>query len=148
MDVPRAPTHLVETRRLEAVLHDRTAHDRVESDVRKDLAGVGPHLTAVLGLDHPRRLILQRLREAALEGVLRLDDVIVDGDDRPATGLARRLRQERDLAFAIAAAGDGEVGLALEVFEIGHGWSSLGDGKSQSRILGNRLALGRASGSG
>ena len=57
MDIPGAAAHFVEPGRLEAVLRHRPADDGVEADVRQRLAVVHPGLSAVLGVDHPRRAV-------------------------------------------------------------------------------------------
>src|SRR5262249_29852687 len=55
-----------------------------------------PHLLAVL-LDDARGAVLERVREAAFEHVRRLDQVVVDGDDRvadlPGAGLGEEQRR-------------------------------------------------------
>ena len=98
VDVPRAAAHLVEAGRLEAVLGHRSADDRVEADVRQRLAVVHPGLAAVVGVDDPRRAVGELARDPTLEGVRRLDDVVVDGDDGVAALGALGLGQEGDRA--------------------------------------------------
>ena len=97
-DVPRAAAHLVEAGRLEAVLGDGPAHDRVEPDVGHLLALEHPRLAAVGALDDARRAFGERGGETAGEGVGRLDDVVVDRDDREVPFRRLRLGQPRDLA--------------------------------------------------
>ena len=81
-DVPGTAAHLVEARRLEAVLADRSAGDGVETDVRQLLTLEDPHLTSVVMLDDAWGTIGEFPGKTAGERVRRLDDVIVDRDDR------------------------------------------------------------------
>ena len=119
MDVPSARAHLVEAGGLEAVLRDGAAHDGVEPDVGHDFAGVFPDFAAVFGLHDARRAILERLREATLEGVAWFHDVVIDGDDGPTAFLARGFGQKGDLPLA-RSSGDREAHVLLEIIEIGH----------------------------
>ena len=82
IDVPRAATHLVEAGGLEAILAGWSASDGVEAHVGDELAVPQPALAAVIGLDHPRRLVGELGREAALPHVGWLNDMVVGGDNR------------------------------------------------------------------
>ena len=81
VDIPCAAAHFVEPGRLEAVLGHRSSDDRVEANVGQRLPVVHPGLTAVIRVDDPRRAVGELPRNAAFEGVRRLHDVVVDGDD-------------------------------------------------------------------
>ena len=94
--------HLVEARRLEAVLADGPADDGVEPDVRDLLAVVDPDLGAVVLLDDARRPVGEPGGHAPGERVRRLDDVVVDGDHRVLPVPPLRLGQERDAGAALA----------------------------------------------
>ena len=96
VDVPCAAAHLVEAGGLEAVLGHRPADDRVEADVGQRLPVVHPGLPAVVGVDDARGAVGELLGHAALEGVRRLDDVVVDGDDGVAALGPLGLGQEGD----------------------------------------------------
>ena len=69
LDVPRAAPHLVEARRLEAVLAHRATDDGVEPDVGQLLPFVDPRLAAVVALDDARRAVGVLRGQAPLEGV-------------------------------------------------------------------------------
>ena len=101
--VPRAAAHLVEARRLEAVLARRPADDRVEPDVGELLALPHPRLAAVVGGDDARLVVGELLREAAGERVGRLHHVVVDGDDRVRALARLGLGQPGDLFSATLA---------------------------------------------
>ena len=78
VDVVAAGPHLVERRRLHAVLLRRPAGDRVERDVGDLLALVEPDVGAVVTGDELRRQVDVLGGQAALEEVRRLDHVVVD----------------------------------------------------------------------
>jgi hypothetical protein len=77
VDVPCASSHLIESRRFEAVLRYRPAHHGVETHVGHHLPRVVPGLAPVLRLDHTRCLISEGGGKATFEGVTRLHDVII-----------------------------------------------------------------------
>ena len=72
-----------------------------------------PVLTAVGVLDDARRPVLQRAGEPALEDVRRLDDVVVDGDERVLARLTLRFGQKRHGAGTPAADGEAAVGQVI-----------------------------------
>jgi hypothetical protein len=80
--IPAAGADLVETRGLHALVLARAARHAHETHLEVGLALDRPHLVAFLGLDDARRALLQLRRQAALEGVRRLHQVIVRGDQR------------------------------------------------------------------
>ena len=112
LDVPRAAAHVFEASRIEAVLVDRAAGDRVEPDVGHHLAVEEPRLDTV-DVDDARRTIGELGRHATFERVRRLDDVVVARDHQIAPLGARRIGQQRHLALDVA----GEVGVRGEFFE-------------------------------
>ena len=82
---------------LEAELVLRPADDRVEPDLVVPLAVVAPVLHALVVELDPRRRVGPLRRHPALEQVRRLDEVVVDGDERVPPFAALRLGQERHL---------------------------------------------------
>ena len=151
VDVPRAASHLVEARRLEAQLLARTADDGVEPDLVVAFAVVGPVLHAVVVDLDARRRGLEARREPALEQVRRLDEVVVDRDERAPPGPAFGLGQER---HPFRLAGDEEAGPPFEVVEPdGHAPMLRGESPREVRPTAGRQpvadlqALGEARGS-
>src|ERR1700735_1928084 len=80
------PTHLVEADRLKAVLRHGPSNDSIETDIRQHMVVVDPGLAAVSSVSHFRSAISEPPRQTSGERVRRLDDVIVDGDQRVAAG--------------------------------------------------------------
>ena len=119
VDVPRALAHLVEAHRLAAVLLDRAADEGVEADVGELLAVVDPDLAAVVLLDDVRGAVAELGGHAALEGVGRLDDVVVGRDHQQAAVGPRRVGQQRDRAL-LPALGGGEVRVVGQVVQRAH----------------------------
>ena len=95
VDIPTAAAHFVEAGGLHTPFLFWPADDGVESDVRIAAALVMPHLGAVVGLHDLRRAVGQRVREAALEHVGWLDDVVVNRDEDVLSLPRRRVRQQR-----------------------------------------------------
>src|SRR5690606_11060948 len=93
VDVPRTAAHVLEALRVETPLVDRASNDRVEADVRDLLTVVHPDIRTVpvndLGCP-----VGELRRQATLEGTLRLDDVVVDGDEGEGPVRLLRLGQE------------------------------------------------------
>ncbi|MDZ7791713.1 MAG: hypothetical protein U5L08_14705 [Xanthomonadales bacterium] len=115
VDVPGAPTHLVEAGRLHAVLLDGPAHDGVEPDVGMRHTVDQPRLVPLIVLDHPRSSIAELGRDPTLEHVGRFHDVVVDGDERKPARATVGLRQERN--GALVAPTHGELG-DFDLFKI------------------------------
>ena len=81
LDVVAAGPHLIEAEGLDLHRLRPPAGDGVHADLAVDLAVELPDLVPPL-VDHdPGRLVLQLLRQATLEHVGRLDQVVVDADD-------------------------------------------------------------------
>ena len=78
MDVVRTGAHLVEPGGVETPLRLRPRHDGVQADDTGLVAAVHPAVDAVVVLHDPRRVVDVLGREAAVEHVGRLDDVVVD----------------------------------------------------------------------
>jgi hypothetical protein len=72
-----------------------TVRERVHPDLGEVLPVEEPDLVALRGLDDARCRVGQRGGYAAFEHVRRLDDVIVDGDDRVLHLPRQRLGQEQ-----------------------------------------------------
>ena len=84
VDVVATGPHLVERRRLDAVLLGRAAGDRVEPDVRAAPGPRRPRRRCRRRVcDDLRRQVLVLRRQAAVEHVGRLDHVVVDADTGP-----------------------------------------------------------------
>ena len=115
VDVPRAPAHLVEARRLEAQLVAWTADDRVQAHLVVAPVVVQPVLHAVVVDLHPGGAIGEPARDAALEQVRRLDEVVVDRDERVVAGAARRFGEEGHLLRLLRRE---EARSALQVVEV------------------------------
>ena len=112
-DVPRAATHLVEARGLEAVLRHRAPDHGVEPDVRQLLALEHPRLAAVVALHDAWRAVLQLARQPSFERVRRFHHVVVDGDHGELAGSGLRLGEEAHLALRRG----GEPGLVRQVLD-------------------------------
>ena len=80
--VEAARTHLVEPERLDLDGLGASAGDRVLSDLEVPLALELPDLVTLLGHDDLGRALLECAREASLEHVRRLDEVVIDRDQR------------------------------------------------------------------
>ena len=85
-DVEAAQAHLVEASRVHAPLLAGPAHYGVEPDVRVAIPLEDPGLRPVCLFDHAGCAVLERGRQAPLEEVGRLDQVVVDGDHRHTDG--------------------------------------------------------------
>src|SRR5690606_27754098 len=79
-------------------------------------------------------------RQATLEGTLRLDDVVVDGDEGEGPVRLLRLGQESHLSLDVL----GEVGVVDQFVEIGHlaHSSIVGGRRIRLRYSRNRKCLG------
>ena len=96
----------------------RPADDRVEPDLVVTLPVVHPVLHAVLVELDPRREVGEAGRHPALEQVRRLDEVVVDRDQREPARPPLGVGQERDL---LGLGRDEEAGPLLQVVEVdGH----------------------------
>ena len=84
VDVVAARPHLVEAEGLQAVGLGAAAGHGVHAHLGVALALELPHLVPLGRLDDARRPVCQLSGEPALEGVGRLDDVVVDRDHRVA----------------------------------------------------------------
>ena len=110
VDVPAALAHLVEARRLHAPLVLRPADHRVEPDVREQLVLVGPRLACRRRTRRAAARASASVRgHPAVEQVGRLDEVVVDGDDREAARARLRVGQQRHLASASARTSTGAL---------------------------------------
>ena len=89
VDVVATLAHLLERGRLDAVLLGGTAHHGVEAHVGDEVALEGPHVGAVVVVDDARGAVLPLGRDAALEHVGGLDDVVVDAHEDEIFGLHR-----------------------------------------------------------
>ena len=87
----------ISSKRAGSMLHSslRPADHRVEPDVREEVVLVGPRLPAVVELDQARRGVDEVRGHAALEQVGRLDEVVVDRDDREAARARLGIGQQR-----------------------------------------------------
>ena len=86
LDVVATGAHLVEARRLERPFVTRTACDRAEAGELVLLAVEVPRLVAVGVFDDTRCEGLRPCRQATLEHVWWLDEMVVDGDDSEVDG--------------------------------------------------------------
>ena len=120
VDVPRAPAHLVEAGRLEAVFRHRPADDRVEADVGELGAVVDPGLAAAVELDDARGPVDQMGGDPARERVGRFDHVVIGGDHQMASGCPLGLREKGDRATFAGRRG-GEAQVVGEIVEAAHG---------------------------
>jgi hypothetical protein len=87
VDVPAPGAHLVERRRVDAVLLLGAPGDGVEADVGDDGAVEGPDVVTRLGLDDLRGLIGELRRQPTLEQTGRLDEVVVDAHQDHVVGV-------------------------------------------------------------
>ena len=98
VDVPCAAAHLVEAGGIEGPLVERLPDDGVEADLVMLLAVPEPVLGTAVVLGHDARGQARITRgHTSLEHVRRLDQMIVDRDQRRMALLARRIGEPVDL---------------------------------------------------
>ena len=121
VDVPRAAPHLVEAGRLEAVLVDRSADDRVEARRSGALAVEQPVLAAVVVSTTCGARSANFFGQPALERVRRLDDVVVDRDHGV---LALRAARARARSVTLPGRCGREVRVLDQFVDVSHGMPS------------------------
>ena len=101
LDLVAARSHLIEARRLDPVVFLGSPGDRHEAHLEVRRVVDRPDFVAFLGFDHARRASFEFLGHAPHEGVRRLHQVIVDGEDRVLLFARLRIRQQRPRGGAL-----------------------------------------------
>ena len=95
VDLPAARANFIEPGGFDSVILARTPRNTHEPHLEIRLALEFPDFVPLVGLDHSGSAVLEFARQPSLKRVWRLDQVVVDGDERVLDRTGLGIRQQR-----------------------------------------------------